>query len=78
MEPDATPPREALPPELVTLREEGLALRCDRVVFDGELDFPLKLNGTAYRCAQLNSDVGHRVFKTDRLGYVSRHFCLSV
>ena len=42
---NAVPLREALPPELVALREQGLSLRGDRVVFDGELDFPPKLKG---------------------------------
>ena len=37
--------RDTLPPELQTLREQGLALRGERVVFEGELDFPPKFKG---------------------------------
>lgn len=42
---NAAPVRDALPAELVALRDEGLALRGERVVFDGEFDFPPKLKG---------------------------------
>lgn len=37
--------RDTLPAELVALRDEGLTLRGERVVFDGEFDFPPKLKG---------------------------------
>jgi hypothetical protein len=37
--------RDTLPAELVALRDEGLALRGERVVFDGEFDVPPKLKG---------------------------------
>jgi hypothetical protein len=42
---NAVPVRDALPPELQSLREQGLAVRGDRVIFEGELDFPPKLKG---------------------------------
>jgi hypothetical protein len=44
-EPNATPVRGALPRELQTLREQGLTLRGEHVVFDGELSFPPRLKG---------------------------------
>jgi hypothetical protein len=44
-EPNAVPVRDPLPAELAALRDEGLALRGERVVFDGEFDVPPKLKG---------------------------------
>jgi hypothetical protein len=46
-EPHAAPLRDVLPAELVALREDGLVLRGERVVFDGEFDFPPRLKGVA-------------------------------
>ena len=44
-EPNALALREALPAELVALRDAGLALRGERVEFDGEFAFPPRLKG---------------------------------
>ncbi len=45
-EPSARPLRNAaLPPELKELKERGLDLQGDRVIFEGDLSFPPKLKG---------------------------------
>jgi hypothetical protein len=54
--------RDTLPAELVALRNEGLALRGERVVFDGEFDVPPKLKGVPAA-----SDVGLSVVPGARL-----------
>lgn len=46
-EPDPMPVRDTLPVELQSLRDDGLALRGDRVIVENELDFPPRLKGQA-------------------------------
>lgn len=44
-DPNPAPVREALPAELQVLREQGLALRGERVELEGKLDYPPRIKG---------------------------------